>query len=249
VNKLSGNAIDQECINAGLRVSNLSVTYDGIPAVRGISIDVPLGSIRALLGPNGAGKTSTLRAIAGLTPCGPGTHITLGGASLTGTAAHQRAKLGIALVPEGRGILGSLTVHENVLLGARLLRSDRDAAVDRLYADFPLLANRRKQFAGSLSGGEQQQLALARAIISQPRILLLDEPALGLAPLVVDEIFELIAATSREVRGILLVEQNARRALTLADRAYVIEHGELVLEDEAILLRDNDLVQQAYFGE
>jgi branched-chain amino acid transport system ATP-binding protein len=136
-----------------------------------------------------------------------------------------------------------------VLLGARLLRSDRDAAVDRLYADFPLLANRRKQFAGSLSGGEQQQLALARAIISQPRILLLDEPALGLAPLVVDEIFELIAATSREVRGILLVEQNARRALTLADRAYVIEHGELVLEDEAILLRDNDLVQQAYFGE
>lgn len=248
MNNLSGRVIDQAHINGGLRVSNLSVTYDGIPAVRGISIDVPLGSIRALLGANSAGKTSTLRAIAGLTACGPGAHISLGGTSLTGTAAHKRARLGISLVPEGRGILGSLTVHENVLLGARLLPSDRDAAVDRLYANFPLLANRRRQLAGSLSGGEQQQLALARAIISEPRILLLDEPALGLAPLVADEIFELIAATSREVRGILLVEQNVRRALTLADRAYVIEHGELVLEDEASLLRDNNLVQQAYFG-
>lgn len=232
-----------------LAVSGLSVSYGPIVAVRDLDLEVSDGEVVALLGPNGAGKSSTLRALVGLTPCSAD-RMELGGVNLRGARIEARVRLGMALAPEGRQVFDGLTVAENLRLGGAI--SDRDAAheIETEVAQlFPILQERRNQLAGTLSGGQQQQLAIARALMSRPRLLLLDEPSLGLAPRIVDDIFELIATLRDRGMTIILVEQNVSRALDVANRGYVLESGRLVLSGPVSELRAaEDQLVGAYLG-
>jgi branched-chain amino acid transport system ATP-binding protein len=233
-----------------LEVRGLQVRYGGINAVKGIDLDVGKGEFVTLIGANGAGKTTTLKALAGLLRPAAG-HIHYNGEDITARPACERVRLGLALVPEGRGVFGRLTVEENLAMGAY---SRRDAAgiaadFDRVYGLLPRLAERRRQPGGTLSGGEQQMLAIGRAIMSRPRLLLLDEPSMGLAPLMVHKIFEAIRTVAAEGVTVLLVEQNARLALETCHRGYVMESGRISLAAGAPQLLADPRVRQAYLGE
>jgi branched-chain amino acid transport system ATP-binding protein len=233
-----------------LEVRDLRVDYGGIKALRGISLEVPEGEVVALIGANGAGKTTTLRAISKMLRPATGT-IRFGGEDVTRLASHQLVARGMAHAPEGRGIFLNLTVRENLELGA-YLRRDRagiEADADKAYALFPILAERRTQVSGTLSGGEQQMLAVARALMSRPRLLLLDEPSLGLAPQVVERIFAVLRDVSATGVSLLLVEQNAHKALQLAHRAYVLETGTIVMTGTGKELLASPEVRKAYLGE
>jgi len=232
-----------------LQVEDLQVAYGQVEAVRGVSLSVPEGSIVTLIGPNGAGKTSILSALAGLVQPRAG-RVRLGGADVTGLPAHRTVAAGLSLVPEGRAILGRMTVEENLVLAGERRQEPGAlrAAIDEQCRRFPILGERRKQLAGSLSGGQQQMLAFARALLARPRILLLDEPSMGLSPILVGQIFEMVEQIHREGATILLVEQNARLALSVAHHAYVLEHGKVVLEGPSASLAEDPRVQAAYLG-
>ena len=237
---------------ATLRLDRLEVAYGAIAAVKGISIDVAPGELVALVGSNGAGKTTTLRTISGLLRPRAGT-IRYGDTDLSRLAPHQIVGLGISHAPEGRQIFASLTVRENLQLGTvrRLDRRDQGqiaADLDRVFTYFPILNERISQTGGTLSGGEQQMLAIGRALMAKPRLMLLDEPSLGLAPVLVDRIFAVVAQLKETGTTILLVEQNARKALQVADRAYVLETGRIVLSGPAADLAANPDVERAYLG-
>ena len=233
-----------------LEVSGLRVSYGGINAVKGIDFTVRAGEMVTLIGANGAGKTTTLKALTGLLRPVAGA-VRYNGEDIIAVPVYQRVKMGIALVPEGRGIFPRLTVEENLDMGGYVrndvaaIRADRD----HVYALFPRLAERRRQTGGTLSGGEQQMLAIGRAMMSRPRLLLLDEPSMGLAPLMVQKIFATIRAIAAEGVTIMLVEQNARLALEVCQRGYVMESGEITLHDNAQALLANPQVRRAYLGE
>jgi branched-chain amino acid transport system ATP-binding protein len=231
-----------------LEVRGLEVRYGGIRAVKGIDLAVDEGELVCLIGANGAGKSSTLRAIAGVVATAPGT-VRYAGRDLFGVPSFARARRGLVLVPEGRGVFPQLTVDENLALGA-YARGDRGVAADRerVLALFPRLRERSAQTAGTLSGGEQQMLAIARALMAQPKLLLLDEPSMGLAPIVAARIFEVIRTINEAGVTCLLIEQNAHAALTLARRAYVMESGLITLAGSAAELRDDPKVVAAYLG-
>jgi branched-chain amino acid transport system ATP-binding protein len=232
-----------------LEISGLKVAYGGIHAIKGIDMHVAPGELVALIGSNGAGKTTTLKTLAGLLhPAGGKIHY--GGQSLQNVAAHRRAAMGIALVPEGRGVFARMTIAENLLMGAYCRSDNKEIATDleRMYGLFPRLDERRDQLAGTLSGGEQQMVAMARALMSRPRLLMLDEPSMGLAPLMVQKIFDTIRDIAALGMSILLVEQNARLALEVAQRGYVMESGAITLSGAAGELLGSDAVQRAYLG-
>ena len=232
-----------------LEVKALEVAYGGIKAVKGIDLEVREGELVTLIGANGAGKTTTLKALAGLLRPSSGA-VYYKGRNLTGTPTHVLVQLGVALVPEGRGVFGRLTIEENLAMGAYARRDGGVARdIERAYALFPRLAERRRQAAGTLSGGEQQMLAIARALMSRPTLLLLDEPSMGLAPLMVQKIFETIRTVAAEGVTLLLVEQNAKLALELCSRGYVMESGTIALSGEARDLLSNPQVRHAYLGE
>jgi branched-chain amino acid transport system ATP-binding protein len=235
-----------------LEVRDLRVTYGHVEAVRSVSLSVEAGEITALIGPNGAGKSSTLNAIAGLVRPASG-NIVLDGCELARAAAHETMAKGVALVPEGRAILGRMSVEENLVIGADARpwpggRHEARAAVEAQLTRFPSLLRRRSAPAGALSGGEQQMLAIARGLLARPRILLLDEPSMGLSPLLVRQIFEIVREIHAAGTTILLVEQNARLALAVAQRAYVLERGAVVLSGPAQDLLQDPRVQEAYLG-
>ncbi|KPH81548.1 ABC transporter ATP-binding protein [Bosea vaviloviae] len=232
-----------------LRIDDLCVRYGAIEALRGISLQVAAGEIVTLIGGNGAGKSTLMRAIAGLVKPASGT-ITFEGRTITGIRPHHCVRLGIGHSPEGRLVFGDQSVRDNLMLGA-YARDDSDAIasdIDKYFAVFPRLAERQDQQAGTLSGGEQQMLAIARALMSRPKLLLLDEPSLGLAPLIVKEVFAVIRQLREEGVTILLVEQMANLALTVADRAYVIETGRITLEGTGAQLLRDERVRSAYLG-
>ncbi|MCE2949786.1 MAG: ABC transporter ATP-binding protein [bacterium] len=233
-----------------LSVRAMALGYRSIVAVRGIDLDVGAGELVAVIGANGAGKTTSLKGIAGALPVRAGS-IVLDGEDITRLPVHERVRRGLSLVPEGRGIFARLTVAENLDMGAYLRRDAAGvlADLDRSYTLFPRLGERRRQLAGTLSGGEQQMLAIARALMGRPRLLLLDEPSMGLAPLVTQRIFDTIRSIAAERVSILLVEQNARAALELAARAYVLEGGCITLAGAAGELLSSDAVRRAYLGE
>lgn len=232
-----------------LEVENLKISYGGIHAVKGINLSVAPGELIALIGSNGAGKTTTLKALAGLLHPVSG-KIHYDGKPLLSIPAHQRVRNGLALVPEGRGIFARLTVEENLQMGAYTRDGKADVAHDmqRIYELFPRLAERRAQLAGTLSGGEQQMVAMGRAMMSKPKLLMLDEPSMGLAPMMVEKIFETIRDISARGVSILLVEQNAKLALEVAQRGYVLESGLLALSDTASALLGSEEVKRAYLG-
>jgi len=233
-----------------LEVSGLKVAYGAITAVRGIDFHVAAGEMVALIGANGAGKTTTLKALAGVIAPVAG-RVRYNGTDIIGMPSYRLVALGIALVPEGRGVFPRLTIAENIDMGAYSRRDREGIAVDRdhVYELFPRLAERRQQTAGTLSGGEQQMLAIGRAIMSRPKLLLLDEPSMGLAPLMVQKIFDTIRAIAATGVTTFLVEQNAKLALELCDRGYVMESGEIILHDRARALLANPQVRRAYLGE
>jgi branched-chain amino acid transport system ATP-binding protein len=235
-----------------LEVDGLEVTYGKIRAVKGVSFAVDAGSLVTLIGANGAGKTTTLRTLSGLVAPSAGT-VTFDGRRIDGVPAHEIVERGIAHVPEGRRVFPRMTVAENLELGA-FSRTGQPAAelradIDRIFGLFPVLAERRSQAAGTLSGGEQQMLAIGRALMSRPRLLMLDEPSMGLSPIMMNLIFTTLAELKTQGTTILLVEQNAQAALGLADRAYVIETGSVVLEGSAGELAASEQVRKAYLGE
>jgi branched-chain amino acid transport system ATP-binding protein len=233
-----------------LEVRGLRVSYGGIEAVRGIDLSIAAGEMVCLIGANGAGKTSTLKAIAGLLPVAREA-VRFEGEAVGGLKAFELVRRGLALVPEGRGVFPQLSVEENLAMGA-YTRTDPDGiAADRarMFGLFPRLLERRRQSAGTLSGGEQQMLAIARALMSRPHLLLLDEPSMGLAPLVVARIFEIVGEIARQGVTVLVVEQNARLALQACDFGYVLESGRVALHDGAERLLANDAVRKAYLGE
>jgi branched-chain amino acid transport system ATP-binding protein len=232
-----------------LEVEDLHVVYGNVEAVRGVSLSVGEGAIVTLIGPNGAGKTSILSALAGLVPPARG-RVRLAGRDVTDLPAHRAVAAGISLVPEGRAILGRMTVEENLVLAGerRQPPGALRGAIEEQYGRFPILGERRDSPAGTLSGGEQQMLAFARALLARPRILLLDEPSMGLSPILVQQIFDIVQAIHREGATLLLVEQNARLALAVSDYAYVLEHGRLVLEGPSRELASDPRVQAAYLG-
>ncbi len=232
-----------------LEVKGLKVSYGGIHAVKGIDFHIAPGELVALIGSNGAGKTSTLKTLAGLLSPSAG-QVHYEGKSLQGTPAHRRVSMGIALVPEGRGVFARLSVSENLLMGAYSSSDQTGINEDlaRMYDLFPRLVERRTQLAGTLSGGEQQMLVMARALMSRPRLLMLDEPSMGLAPLMVKKIFETIKDVAAQGMSILLVEQNARLALQVASRGYVMESGSITLSGDSSELLESDAVQRAYLG-
>ena len=233
-----------------LALEKVEVRYGGIRAVKGIDLKVNEGEMVCIVGANGAGKTTTLKAIAGLLQPAAGS-ITYAGHSIAGARSFTLVRQGLALVPEGRGVFGQLTVAENLAMGA-YVRDDTDSVAtdrERMLALFPRLKERYQQSAGTMSGGEQQMLAIARALMSRPRLLLLDEPSMGLAPLIVEKIFEIVAGVAKTGVTILLVEQNARMALETCQRAYVMESGEITLTGPARDLLDNPQVRAAYLGE
>jgi branched-chain amino acid transport system ATP-binding protein len=236
-----------------LDVDSLEVTYGKIRAVKGVSFSVAAGSVVTLIGANGAGKTTTLRTLSGLVAPSAGTAV-FDGQRIDGVAAHEIVKRGIAHVPEGRRVFPRMTVGENLDLGAfsqvgRLAGAEVKADMDRIFGLFPVLAERRGQAAGTLSGGEQQMLAIGRALMSRPRLLMLDEPSMGLSPIMMNLIFTTLAELKAQGTTILLVEQNAQAALGLADHAYVIETGSVVLEGSAGELAASEQVRKAYLGE
>jgi branched-chain amino acid transport system ATP-binding protein len=232
-----------------LAVNDLRVKYGNVEALHGIGLAVRQGEIVTLLGANGAGKSTTLRAVSGLLKASGG-DILLAGRSLAHVPAHERVKLGIAQSPEGRRVFGTLTVRENLLLGAFTRRDPAENAetLAWVYRLFPVLQQRKEQLAGTLSGGEQQMLAIGRALMAKPRVLLLDEPSLGLAPLIVKAIFKILREVNETGVTVVLVEQNARAALKLAHRGYVLEVGRIVLEGSASELANDPKVQAAYLG-
>ena len=231
-----------------LEVNDIHTYYGNIHALKGISVEVDSGEIIALIGSNGAGKTTTLRTISGLMAPRDG-NIVYDGQEISSTRADLLVMRGISMVPEGRGVFAKLTVEENLDMGA-YVRTDGDVAddLDSAFEMFPRLQERRKQFAGTLSGGEQQMLAIARALMSKPRLLLLDEPSMGLAPVLVDVVFEAIQRIASEGVTILLVEQNAHMALQIANRGYVLQSGEVAISDTAANLQQNEVVQKTYLG-
>lgn len=233
-----------------LKVNNLHICYGKIEVLKGISLEVSQGKITALVGSNGAGKSTTLMAISGILPFKEGS-MELDARQINRIGPQEIVSSGIVQVPEGRRVFRRLTVIENLQMGAFLRRNDRTVKedIERVYRLFPILSKREKQEAGTLSGGEQQMLAIARALMAKPKILLLDEPSLGLAPLVVEKIFNVLLKIQAEGTGILLVEQNARWALEAASWAYVIETGKIVLEGAGRELLMNNQVQSAYLGE
>ena len=233
-----------------LSVSDLHVSYGGINAVKGISFDVAEGEMVALIGANGAGKSTTLKAICGLVPSAGG-RVEFRGENITGTPSFQLVRQGLALVPEGRGIFSRLTVAENLAMGAYARDDKRAIAADleRIYGFFERLHERREQKAGTLSGGEQQMLAIGRAMMTRPRLLLLDEPSMGLAPMMVEKIFAVIRRIAAEGVTLLLVEQNARLALQASQRGYVLDSGRIILGDQSAKLLNNPQVREAYLGE
>jgi branched-chain amino acid transport system ATP-binding protein len=233
-----------------LELRKLEVAYGGIQAVKGIDLAVEQGELVCLIGANGAGKTTTLKGICGLLPVKGGS-IHYQGDNVTGHPAFRLVQRGLAMVPEGRGVFGALTIEENLAMGA-YVRSDTAGVksdVERVFELFPRLKERRRQTAGTLSGGEQQMLAMGRALMSKPKLLLLDEPSMGLAPLMVQKVFETIVTVAREGVTILLVEQNAKLALEVSRRGYVMESGEITLAGDAKSLLHDPKVRAAYLGE
>ncbi len=231
-----------------LEVSDVHAHYGAIEALKGVSLEVGEGEVVTLIGSNGAGKSTTLRSISGLTPASSGT-IKFAGEDITRVPAHEIVGFGIALSPEGRHVFGRMTVRENLELGA-YMRGGQDAAedFDRVFELFPRLKEREKQKAGTMSGGEQQMLAIGRALMARPKLLMLDEPSMGIAPILVQRIYETIGEINRSGVAILLVEQNANYALDAAKRGYVLETGRIVLTGESVRLRDDPDVQRAYLG-
>ncbi len=232
-----------------LKVENLEVYYGVIRALKGISFEVNEGEIVTLLGANGAGKTTTMQSIMGLIHAKSGT-VTYDGKNITGMPAHQIVKMGMTQVPEGRRIFAELTVYENLLMGAY---TEKDKAkikrdIDEIYTIFPRLCERKNQVAGTLSGGEQQMLAMGRAIMSHPKLLMLDEPSMGLSPLLVDQVFDIIKHFHSIGTTILLVEQNASKSLAISDRAYVLENGTIAYSGTGKELSESDDIKKAYLG-
>lgn len=232
-----------------LEVKNLEVYYGVICAIKGINFEVNKGEIVTLIGANGAGKTTTMQSVVGLLPKRNGI-VTFNGEDITKTPCHKIVHLGMTQVPEGRRIFQELTVYENLLMGAY---SNKDQSsfkkdLDSIFERFPRLAERRTQIAGTLSGGEQQMLAMGRAIMSHPKLLMLDEPSMGLSPLLVDQVFEIIKDINRDGTTILLVEQNAKKSLEISNRAYVLENGKIVLTGTGEELAASEMVRKAYLG-
>jgi len=232
-----------------LKVSTLRVAYGGIQAVKGVSFEVHEGELVSLIGANGAGKTTTLKAVTGLQPVAAG-EIKFMGRSIKGQGAWDLVKQGLVMVPEGRGTFTRMTITENLQMGA-FVRNDNEieADIEKVFAIFPRLKERRNQLAGTMSGGEQQMLAMGRALMARPKVLLLDEPSMGLSPIMVDKIFEVVADIHSRGTTILLVEQNASRALALANRGYVMDSGEVTMTGEAKTLLADPKVRAAYLGE
>ena len=233
-----------------LEVKDLEVCYGVIQAIKGISFEVNQGEIIALIGANGAGKTTTLQTITGLIPSKAGT-ITYEGNNITKIPGYKLVGMGIAHVPEGRRVFAELSVLQNLKLGAytRNDKNEMEATLKEIYARFPRLEERQRQISGTLSGGEQQMLAVARGLMSRPKILLLDEPSMGLAPIIVNQIYDLIRQIRDSGITVLLVEQNAKKALSIADRGYVLETGKIVLSGDAKELMNDDSVKKAYLSE
>jgi branched-chain amino acid transport system ATP-binding protein len=235
-----------------LELRDMHVRYGVIEAVRGINLSVNEGEVVALIGGNGAGKTTTLRSISMVHPPAQG-QVLFKGEDITGMKSHVVVSKGIVQVPEGRHIFPNMSVSENLEMGSfqrrKVTKQDLNHDLEHVFELFPRIKERRRQLGGTLSGGEQQMLAIGRALMSKPKLLMLDEPSMGLAPQVVERVFEVIAAVNKEGIPVLLIEQNAQMALTSASRGYVIETGEIVLEDEAMALLGNDQVRKAYLGE
>jgi len=233
-----------------LKVSGLRVAYGGIQAVKGVSFEVRQGELVSLIGANGAGKTTTLKAVTGTQPPAAG-EIEFMGKSIKGQGAWNLVKQGLVMVPEGRGVFSRMTIVENLQMGA-FVRNDKpeiEADIEKVFSIFPRLKERAKQLAGTMSGGEQQMLAMGRALMARPKVLLMDEPSMGLSPIMVDKIFEVVADIHSQGTTILLVEQNASRALGLANRGYVMDSGEVTMSGEAKALLDDPKVRAAYLGE
>ena len=235
---------------AMLEVKDLEVYYGVIQAIKGISFEVNKGEVIALIGANGAGKTTTLHTITGLLSPKNG-HVIFEGKDITKVPAHKIVSMGMAHVPEGRRVFAELSVYENLKMGAytRKDKNEIEESLANVYKRFPRLEERKNQMAGTLSGGEQQMLAMGRALMSKPKIILMDEPSMGLSPILVNEIFDIIRAVSESGTTVLLVEQNAKKALAIADRAYVLETGKIVLEGDAKDLLEDDSIKKAYLGE
>jgi branched-chain amino acid transport system ATP-binding protein len=234
-----------------LEISDLHVRYNAVPAVNGVSIVIGAGEIRLILGANGAGKSTIIKAILGLQPAASGSIRFNGEHDLLRLRPHQIHRLGISWVPEGRQLWGTLTVLENLRMGGFI---ERDAAklqrrIDELLERFPRLGERRNQLAGSLSGGEQQMVAIGRALMARPRLICMDEPSMGLSPLFVEQVFDIIQAINKQGTTIFMVEQNAAMALSIAHRAYVVQTGQVVLSGPASELRENEMIRSAYLGE
>lgn len=235
---------------AMLEVKNLEVYYGVIQAIKGISFEVNEGEVIALIGANGAGKTTTLHTVSGLLTSKSG-QVIFEGEDITKVPAHRIVSMGMAHVPEGRRVFAQLSVYENLKMGAytRKDRQEIEESLRSVYKRFPRLEERKNQLAGTLSGGEQQMLAMGRALMSKPKLLLLDEPSMGLSPIFVNEIFDIIRSVSESGMTVLLVEQNAKKALSIADRAYVLETGNIVLDGPAKNLLEDDSIKKAYLGE
>ena len=236
-------------IKTMLKVSDLKVAYGGIQAVKGVSFEVNEGELVSLIGANGAGKTTTLKAITGLQPVAAG-DIEYLGKSIKGQGAWDLVKQGLVMVPEGRGTFARMTITENLQMGA-FVRDDNevDADIEKVFAIFPRLKERRNQLAGTMSGGEQQMLAMGRALMAKPKVLLMDEPSMGLSPIMVDKIFDVVNDIHQRGTTVLLVEQNASRALQLASRGYVMDSGEVTMSGDAKMLLNDPKVRAAYLGE
>ena len=232
-----------------LQVSGLRVAYGGIQAVKGVSFEVRAGELVSLIGANGAGKTTTLKAVTGVQPVAEG-RIEFLGRPIKGQGAWDLVRQGLVMVPEGRGVFARMTIVENLQMGA-FVRNDGeiDADIDKVFGIFPRLKERAQQLAGTMSGGEQQMLAMGRALMARPKVLLLDEPSMGLAPIMVDKIFEVVSDIHTRGTTVLLVEQNASRALGLADRGYVMDSGEITMSGQAQALLADPKVRAAYLGE
>lgn len=233
-----------------LKLEAVKVSYGAIEAVKGVSLEVKEGEVVTIIGANGAGKSTLLKSVVGLEPAGAG-KVFIGGTDATHVRAHERVSLGVAMSPEGRGVFADQTVRENLMLGAYSRRKDPasiESAIEREFQRFPRLRERQDQLSGTLSGGEQQMLAIARALMSDPKLLLLDEPSLGLAPLIIKDIFNAIRQLRESGLTILLVEQMAKQALGVADRAYVLETGRITLEGSGRELLNDPKVKAAYLG-
>ncbi|HJV62512.1 MAG TPA: ABC transporter ATP-binding protein [Albitalea sp.] len=235
--------------NTLLKVSGLKVAYGGIQAVKGVSFEVHEGELVSLIGANGAGKTTTLKAITGLQPVAAGT-IEFLGRTIQGQGAWDLVRQGLVMVPEGRGTFTRMSIIENLQMGAFVRKDNEiDADIDKVFTIFPRLKERRNQLAGTMSGGEQQMLAMGRALMARPKVLLMDEPSMGLSPIMVDKIFEVVDDIHSRGTTVLLVEQNASRALQLATRGYVMDSGEISMSGDAKVLLDDPKVRAAYLGE